>query len=238
MSTINEKNKLNIHFLPRILIWLNKEDHFELNLNVSEPVLIRESAQRVLKLTSVLDKELDFEFSPKHGYFSTNPSYTGLGIKFSIILRIPANILTTFKQNLENFLVNSKFHIHFELKEEGDLWRLVFKKRAGVNQSDLLSLIDSVLKQLLENIAENIDAEEQEDVYEEVIRPMGDPIESQGALVNVRMQEEAHGVSKRTSTGFTLEKIKSNHAVDEECYSIFAHEIKEKFLVKFIICFY
>jgi hypothetical protein len=194
--------------------------------------MIRESAQRVLKLISVLDKELDFEFSAKHGYISTNPSYTGLGIKFSIILRIPSNILPIFKQNLENFLVNSKFNVHFELKEEGDLWRLVFKKRAGVNQSDLLLLIDSVLRQLLENIAENIDAEEQEDVYEDIIKPLDDPIESRGAVVNVRMQEEAHGVSKRTSTGFTLEKIKNNHAVDEECYSIFAQEIKEKFLVK------
>ncbi len=123
--------------------------------------MIRDSAQRVLRLLSVLDKELDFEFSSKHGYFSTNPSYTGLGIKFSITLRIPVNTLGIFKQNLENFLVSSKYHVHFELKEEGDLWRLIFKKRAGVNQSDLVSLIELTLKQLLENIAENLDAEEQ-----------------------------------------------------------------------------
>lgn len=69
------------------------QDHLSL-FSLDSGLAVKTVADRVLKWESFLASLLDFAALPGWGYLSSNPAFTGSGLKLSLLLHIPALVRT------------------------------------------------------------------------------------------------------------------------------------------------
>lgn len=100
-----------------------------------------------------LDEELSFSFNEKYGFFSTKPSFLGVGMSFSIGVEIPDDFINIFQENLQLISPNLS---NIEIKSQESQktkWNIILKKSCGINLNNIFPQISSIVYNLFNGIA-------------------------------------------------------------------------------------
>jgi len=131
------------------LAWINKEDHIEItSINPS----FKQAFQEIFQLLEKIDEELHFSFGEKHGFFTTKPSFLGIGLTFSMGLEIPEEFIRIFQENLQLIHPNLS---NIEIKEVDSQkikWNISLKKPSGMNISNVIPQLESIVYNLFNGI--------------------------------------------------------------------------------------
>ncbi|MBN1436930.1 MAG: protein arginine kinase [Sedimentisphaerales bacterium] len=77
-----------------LALMINEEDHLRVQVLASGQQLAEEY-DRINRVDSILEKEIDFAFSPEFGYLTACPTNVGTGLRVSAMLHLPALKMTS-----------------------------------------------------------------------------------------------------------------------------------------------
>ena len=131
------------------MAWVNKEDHLEL---ISTNVSFKQGFYELYQLLEKLDDELHFAFNEKYGFYTTKPSYLGIGLTFSMGLEIPEEFVGIFQENLLLIQPNlSNIEIK-DLDNQKLKWLITLRKPSGINLMNLIPQLESIIYNLFNGI--------------------------------------------------------------------------------------
>lgn len=151
-SRCGENYGVVINDTETISIMINEEDHFRLQALRSELQLF--SAWKMIdEADEKLGKDVDYAFSPMFGYLTSCPTNLGTGMRASVMLHLPALVLT---KQIDNVIESvSKINVVVRgmygegSKISGDLFQISNQGAFGFTEEDIIKKIDGVASHLV-----------------------------------------------------------------------------------------
>jgi len=136
----------------RIAIMANEEDH--LRLQVYAPGLQLEDAWKEADaIDDRLEKQVTYTFSPALGYLTACPTNVGTGLRASVMLHLPALVLTRQIEKVFNAVARLRLAVRGLYGEgtqaTGDVYQISNQASLGHTEQDILSTLDSVIAQII-----------------------------------------------------------------------------------------
>jgi protein arginine kinase len=136
-----------------VSIMINEEDHLRLQALQSGFQVI--DAWRLLeRLDGELDQEVDYAFSCDWGYLSACPTNTGTGIRASMLVHLPALVLTGQVNKVLHGISQMGLAVRGLYGEGsevmGNLFQVSNRTALGVSEIDIIQSIEKVVGQVLE----------------------------------------------------------------------------------------
>lgn len=129
-------------------IMVNEEDHVRLQVFQSG-LQLRVAHERANAVDDLLARGLDFAFSPQLGYLTACPTNVGTGLRASVMLHLPALVLTRHIEKV--FQAVSKLNLavrglHGEGTEaSGHFYQISNQVTLGRSDADILANIEQVI---------------------------------------------------------------------------------------------
>jgi protein arginine kinase len=136
-----------------ISIMVNEEDHIRIQV-LLPGFQLHEAWEIGTKIDDVFEKHLNYAFDEKRGYLTSCPTNVGTGIRASVMLHLPALVMT--KQinrilqaiNQVGLVVRGLYGEGSEAL--GNLFQLSNQVTLGMSETDILSNLYSVANQIIE----------------------------------------------------------------------------------------
>ncbi len=131
---------------------LNIQDHIQLTLLDCKGEL-ENNLNKLIKIESSLDKKINFSFSPKFGFLTSNPTECGTALKLTIFLQLPALIHTEKIEEVlekyadDNILITGLQGSPTELI--GDVLALQNNYTLGLTEENIVSSLRNIATKLL-----------------------------------------------------------------------------------------
>jgi protein arginine kinase len=137
-----------------LCVMINEEDH--LRMQALRPGLqIKEAWQGIDQVDSILEKKLNYAFSPVLGYLTACPTNLGTGIRVSAMLHLPALVLSEqINQIIQavNKLGLAVRGLYGEGTEAlGNVFQVSNQMTLGEVETDIVERLNKVLAQLIEH---------------------------------------------------------------------------------------
>ena len=137
-----------------LCVMINEEDH--LRMQALLPGLqLKETWETIDAVDSLLDKRLQYAFSPEWGFLTACPTNLGTGIRVSAMLHLPAMVLAEqINQVIQavNKLGLAVRGLHGEGTEAlGNVFQVSNQMTLGESEKEIIQRIQKVLKQLIQN---------------------------------------------------------------------------------------
>ncbi|GAA4723415.1 protein arginine kinase [Brevibacillus fulvus] len=136
-----------------ISIMINEEDHIRIQV-LLPGFQLNEAWETGSKLDDLFEKHLNYAFDEKRGYLTSCPTNVGTGIRASVMLHLPALVIT---QQINRILqaINQVGLVVRGLYGEGsealgNLFQLSNQVTLGLAESDILANLYSVARQIIE----------------------------------------------------------------------------------------
>ncbi len=136
-----------------ISIMINEEDHIRIQV-LLPGFQINEAWEVGTKIDDIFEKHVNYAFDEKRGYLTSCPTNVGTGIRASVMLHLPALVMT---QQINRILqaINQVGLVVRGLYGEGsealgNLFQLSNQVTLGMSEGDILSNLYSVAKQIIE----------------------------------------------------------------------------------------
>lgn len=162
-----------------ISIMINEEDHLRIQC-LFPGFQIREAMKLADRLDDIFESQLDFAFDEQRGYLTSCPTNVGTGIRASVMLHLPALVLT---QQINRILsaVNqvglTVRGMYGEGSEAiGNLFQVSNQITLGQTEDEIIDNLYSVAKQIIEHersARERLMAESKERITDRVRRSLG-----------------------------------------------------------------
>ena len=91
-----------------VSLMVNEEDHLRMQV-LKSGLQIQAAAEQIGKIDDLLEKRLDFAFSPTLGYLTVCPTNVGTGLRVSVMMHLPALVIS--KQIEKVFYAVSKINL-------------------------------------------------------------------------------------------------------------------------------
>lgn len=137
----------------RISIMINEEDHLRMQL-LRSGLLLKEAWEEINVIDSELDSNLDFAFEEPWGYLTSCVSNVGTALRSSVMIHVPALIMT---KRIVNILQKAgKLHLairglHGEGSEMlGDYFQISNQATLGKPEDEIVEMTESLTKELIE----------------------------------------------------------------------------------------
>lgn len=130
----------------------NEEDHLRIQV-VNSGYCLDEAWQQMDQLERSLDGQLQFAFDQQYGYLTACPTNTGTGLRVSVMLHLPALVITG--QIEEVTRAATKIHLAVRglfgegTEAQGDFFQISNQRTLGLSEQEILSDIASVLPKIL-----------------------------------------------------------------------------------------
>jgi len=136
----------------RIAIMANEEDH--LRLQVYAPGLQLEDAWKEADaIDDRLEKQVTYTFSPALGYLTACPTNVGTGLRASVMLHLPALVLTRQIEKVFNAVARLRLAVRGLYGEgtqaTGDVYQISNQASLGHTEQDILSTLGTVIAQII-----------------------------------------------------------------------------------------
>ncbi|GAF75959.1 unnamed protein product [marine sediment metagenome] len=135
-----------------IAVMINEEDH--LRMQVMQSGFNLTEAWRLMdKIDSELSNNLEYAFSPKWGYLTACPTNVGTGLRASVMLHLPALVMT--KQIARVLHMVSKLGIAIRgfygegTEAQGNFFQLSNQVTLGRTEGDLIDNLERIINQIL-----------------------------------------------------------------------------------------
>src|SRR5712671_2621911 len=137
-----------------LCVMINEEDH--LRMQALRPGLqLRQAWSAIDQADSMLEKKLDFAFSPDLGYLTACPTNIGTGIRVSAMLHLPGLVLAEQINPIiqsVNKLGLAVRGLYGEGTEAlGNVFQVSNQMTLGETEADIVERLDKVLSQIIEH---------------------------------------------------------------------------------------
>lgn len=135
-------------------VMVNEEDH--LRMQILAPGLELESAlQRINELDDAIEKKVDYAFSPRWGYLTACPTNVGTGIRFSVMLHLPALKITNEIERVRRAARDLNLAVRGYYGEgsdsAGDFYQISNQVTLGKSEEELLEEFqDNIIPQIID----------------------------------------------------------------------------------------
>ncbi len=136
-----------------ISIMINEEDHIRIQV-LLPGFQLTEAWEIGTRIDDIFEKHLNYAFDEKRGYLTSCPTNVGTGIRASVMLHLPALVMT---QQINRILqaINQVGLVVRGLygegsEAQGNLFQLSNQVTLGMSETDILSNLYSVAKQIVE----------------------------------------------------------------------------------------
>ncbi|MEW5692121.1 MAG: protein arginine kinase [Candidatus Hydrogenedentota bacterium] len=135
-----------------VSIMINEEDHLRMQCLFSGLDLI--NAYRILtRIDDELSEKLDFAFHPDFGYLSACPTNTGTGIRASVLVHLPALVISEQIGKILNTLGQMGLAIRGFYGEGtealGNFFQVSNQKTLGKTEEEIIESVEKVTKNLI-----------------------------------------------------------------------------------------
>jgi protein arginine kinase len=137
-----------------LCVMINEEDHLRMQ-SLRPGLQIKEAWQSIDQIDSVLEKKVEYAFSPVLGYLTACPTNLGTGIRVSAMLHLPALVLSEqINQIIQavNKLGLAVRGLYGEGTEAlGNVFQVSNQMTLGEMETDIVERLNKVLAQLIEH---------------------------------------------------------------------------------------
>jgi protein arginine kinase len=114
---------------------------------------LEEAWQEMDELEKALDGELQFAFDEQYGYLTACPTNTGTGLRASVMLHLPALVITGQIEEVTRAATRMHLAVRGLFGEgteaQGDFFQISNQRTLGVTEEKILKHISSVLPNIL-----------------------------------------------------------------------------------------
>lgn len=127
---------------------INEEDHLRIQI-LKAGSQLSQCAEQINRIDDMIEKRVDYAFSPRYGYLTACPTNLGTGIRVSVMLHLPALKITGQIEKFFNTAKDMNLAVR-GLFGEGteavsDLYQLSNQVTLGVSESDIVSLFENAI---------------------------------------------------------------------------------------------
>lgn len=135
-----------------VSIMVNEEDH--LRLQVIESGLVLDEAWDIMEsLEGDLEKRLKFAFSDEWGYLTACPTNTGTGLRASVMMHLPATVITKQINNMVHAVSKLGLTVRGFFGEgteaAGDFFQVSNQVTLGQREEDIIDNLKRVIRQIV-----------------------------------------------------------------------------------------
>jgi protein arginine kinase len=135
-----------------VSIMINEEDHLRLQV-IRSGFALDECWQDIDRLDDALEQRIHYAFSEEFGYLTACPTNVGTGMRSSVMLHLPALVLT--KQIEKVFRALQKIHLAVRglygegSRASGDFYQISNQVTLGKSETTILTEIREVIPQII-----------------------------------------------------------------------------------------
>lgn len=136
----------------KISIMVNEEDHFRIQ-SMDSGFRIKECLENLNKVEEYLEKNLEFAFNSRYGYLTTCPTNLGTGIRVSVMMHLPALVLTGYIEKIIEGCSKVGFAVRGIYGENtssiGNIFQISNQVTLGITSNEIVENTISVAKQVM-----------------------------------------------------------------------------------------
>ncbi|MFK7766235.1 MAG: ATP--guanido phosphotransferase [Mariniblastus sp.] len=129
---------------------INEEDHLRLTITRND-LDLHAAWDQLSSLDDKIEQQLNYAYNERWGYLTACPANVGTGMRVSVMLHLPALVLTEQVDKVFRSLqrVNVVARGVFGEKAAGDFFRISNQATLGRKESDLIDQVSSVIPSLI-----------------------------------------------------------------------------------------
>jgi len=154
---------------------INEEDHLRIQV-LKAGCQISQCAEQINRIDDMIEKKVDFAFSPRYGYLTACPTNVGTGIRVSVMLHLPALKITDQIEKFFNAAKDMNLAVRGLFGEgteaASDLYQLSNQATLGVSEAEIVSRFEkTIIPEIIEyeNAARSQLLSKQSDVLDDKI---------------------------------------------------------------------
>ncbi len=197
-------------------IMVNEEDHLRMQ-TITPALALAEAYERINAVDDAVERSISYAFSPRWGYLTACPTNVGTGIRFSVMLHLPALKITGEIERVRRAAKDLHLAVRGYYGEgtdsAGDFYQISNQVTLGRSEQDLLDEFhERILPQIIEyeHQARRVLAERSSTLLDDRIFRAVATLRS-ARLLGV---EEAMKLLSRARLGIFLDRIKDVNLAD------------------------
>ncbi len=127
---------------------INEEDHLRLQV-LKSGMCLGECAEQINRIDDMIEKKVDYAFSPRYGYLTACPTNVGTGIRVSVMLHLPALKITGQIEKFLNMAKDMTLAIRGLFGEgteaAGDFYQLSNQVTLGIAEKDIVTQFEKAI---------------------------------------------------------------------------------------------
>ncbi len=136
-----------------ISVMINEEDHLRLQ-SIQPGFQVMEAWRLIERVDDELDEHLEYVFSYEWGYLTSCPTNTGTGLRASMLVHIPALVLTKQIDKVIHSITQMGLAVRGFFGEGsdvvGNLFQISNRTALGTSEVDIIETLERVVTQVLE----------------------------------------------------------------------------------------
>jgi protein arginine kinase len=162
-----------------LAIMVNEEDHLRIQV-LRSGLQLEEAWEQINAVDDQLESTLDFAFHPRFGYLTACPTNVGTGVRVSVMLHLPALVITRQIDKLFRSLQKISLAVRGLYGEGsqamGDFYQISNQITLGRSETDLVKQVGDVVPTIIDyerKAREFLVRESQENLHDRVSRAYG-----------------------------------------------------------------
>jgi protein arginine kinase len=127
---------------------INEEDHLRLQV-LKAGCQLAQCSEQINKIDDMIEKKVDFAFSPRYGYLTACPTNLGTGIRISVMLHLPALKMTDQIEKFFNAAKAMSLAVRGLFGEgteaSSDLYQISNQVTLGVSETDIINQFENTI---------------------------------------------------------------------------------------------
>ncbi len=163
----------------QLSLMVNEEDHFRIQVIMSGLDLAA-AYEKINELDDLIESHITYAFHPLYGYLTSCPTNVGTGMRVSVMLHLPALVITQQIEKVFRSLQRISLVVrglHGEgTQAMGDFYQISNQITLGKTENDLLNQVSEVIPVIIEyerKAREYLVAERQNELFDKVSRAYG-----------------------------------------------------------------
>lgn len=131
-------------------IQVNEEDHLCLTVSRNDADLVT-AWDSVSELDDLIESSLNYAYDERWGYLTACPANVGTGMRASVIVHLPALVLSGQIKRVLRSLQKIDLNVHgvFDAEATGDFYRISNRATLGSNEQELIHHVTEVVPRLV-----------------------------------------------------------------------------------------
>ena len=138
----------------RICLMINEEDHIRIQVILSG-LQLEKAWRKIDQIDTELGKRLSFAFSPRWGFLTACPTNVGTGMRASVMIHLPALVMTKQIDKVLNALNKLGLAIRGWYGEgseaTGNLFQISNQTTLGVSEEEIIHAIMTIVNQVIDH---------------------------------------------------------------------------------------